>query len=112
MSPIVIEQHPFLSASDRELSYTVLAVLSFSSARKRMSVILRDDSDGSIQLLSKGADNVMLKLLRDGNDLCVRLTEQHMQDHANDGLRTLVLARKDLDEVSFREWQVGCDASN
>ena len=29
----------------------------------------------------------------------MQITEQHMKDHSNDGLRTLVLARKTLDEV-------------
>ena len=90
--------------NNKVMSYTVLAVLDFTSARKRMSTVLRDDATGAIQLLSKGADNVMLKLLRGGQEQIVSLTEQHMKDHSNDGLRTLVLARKDVDEASFSRW--------
>ena len=47
----------------------LLAVLEFSSDRKRMSVVVRqhdDDSSGSVRLrlLCKGADNVMLERLK------------------------------------------------
>mmetsp|Transcript_45694 Transcript_45694/g.120430 ORF Transcript_45694/g.120430 Transcript_45694/m.120430 type:complete len:1169 (-) Transcript_45694:945-4451(-) len=90
--------------SNSVMSFTVLSVLDFSSARKRMSTILREDATGKIQLLSKGADNVMLKLLRVGQEQLVTLTEAHMKDHSNDGLRTLVLGCKDVDDASFERW--------
>jgi phospholipid-translocating ATPase len=49
----------------------LLAVLEFSSDRKRMSVVVRqhdDDGGGSgrLRLLCKGADNVMLERLQGG----------------------------------------------
>jgi len=91
-------------AGGKTLSFTVLAVLDFTSARKRMSVLLRDDATSKISLLSKGADNVMLKLLHAGQEELVRHTENHMQDHSNDGLRTLVLAQKAIDEASYQAW--------
>ncbi|KAL1507386.1 hypothetical protein AB1Y20_008228 [Prymnesium parvum] len=90
--------------NNKILTYTVLAVLEFSSARKRMSAILRDDNSGTIQILSKGADNVMLKMLASGQEELVRLTEATMKDHSNDGLRTLVLGKKDVDEDSYKRW--------
>jgi magnesium-transporting ATPase (P-type) len=46
----------------RLLRYELLAVLEFSSDRKRMSVVVRGPQ-GRLQLISKGADNVMLARL-------------------------------------------------
>jgi magnesium-transporting ATPase (P-type) len=46
----------------RLLRYELLAVLEFSSDRKRMSVVVRGPQ-GQLQLISKGADNVMLARL-------------------------------------------------
>ena len=46
---------------DRE--YEILAVLEFSSARKRMSVIVRDNEEDQIWLMCKGADDVILSRL-------------------------------------------------
>lgn len=43
-------------------SYKLLNVIDFSSARKRMSVIVRDE-EGNILLLSKGADRFVINLL-------------------------------------------------
>lgn len=40
-------------------SYKLLNVLEFSSARKRMSVIVRDE-EGNLLLLSKGADRFVI----------------------------------------------------
>jgi phospholipid-transporting ATPase len=44
-------------------TFEVLAVNGFTSARKRMSVVVRDP-DGQLLLLCKGADNVMIPLER------------------------------------------------
>jgi phospholipid-translocating ATPase len=57
-------QNPF---SDDIDEYELLNVLEFSSARKRMSVILRKlDDDRKIFLLTKGADNVVFERLAPG----------------------------------------------
>ena len=44
------------------LEYELLNIIEFSSARKRMSVIVKD-SKGEIKLLTKGADSVIEELL-------------------------------------------------
>jgi phospholipid-translocating ATPase len=41
-------------------TYKLLNVLEFSSARKRMSVIVKDETDGQIILLCKGADRLAI----------------------------------------------------
>lgn len=43
-------------------SYSLLNVLEFSSSRKRMSVIVRSE-EGTLLLLSKGADRFVIQIL-------------------------------------------------
>ena len=45
------------------VTYKLLHVLEFSSARKRMSVILEKD-DGQVVLYCKGADSILLKRMK------------------------------------------------
>lgn len=47
---------------DRIFRFKLLNVLEFTSQRKRMSVIIQLE-DGSIKLLTKGADSIIIKLL-------------------------------------------------
>lgn len=76
--------------------YELLDVLEFTSARKRMSVVLRklDDADGRLFLLTKGADNVIFERLKPGSEELKTITEKQLDDFANEGLRTLTLAYK------------------
>lgn len=76
--------------------YELLNILEFTSARKRMSVVLRrvDVEDQRLFLLTKGADNVIFERLKDGEEELKRETEQHLSEFANNGLRTLTLAYK------------------
>ena len=73
-----------------------LRMLEFTSARKRMSVVLRklDDEDGRLFLFTKGADNVIFERLRAGSDDLKAATEEHLSEFARHGLRTLTLAYK------------------
>ncbi|KAJ3387897.1 hypothetical protein HDU84_000433 [Entophlyctis sp. JEL0112] len=61
--------------------YEVLNICEFNSTRKRMSAVIRMP-DGSIKLYVKGADT----------------------DYANDGLRTLCLAYREISESEYAEW--------
>ncbi|KAG2267989.1 hypothetical protein Bca52824_062544 [Brassica carinata] len=80
--------------------YRLLNVLEFNSTRKRMSVIVRDE-DGKILLLSKGADNVMFeRLAKDGRKFEEK-TREHVNEYADAGLRTLILAYRELDENEY-----------
>lgn len=89
---------------ERLLRYDVLDVLEFTSARRRMSVIVRNCDTRAISLLCKGADSVMLPLLAPDQDELKLRTEQHMIDHSNDGLRTLVITSKELNEETYLAW--------
>lgn len=88
-------QTPF---SDGQIErYELLNILEFTSARKRMSVVVRkmDGDDRRILLLCKGADNVIFERLKqNGQDDLKSTTERHLQEFAAEGLRTLTLAYK------------------
>eukprot|EP01116_Phalansterium_solitarium_P015183 TRINITY_DN3338_c0_g4_i1.p1 TRINITY_DN3338_c0_g4~~TRINITY_DN3338_c0_g4_i1.p1 ORF type:complete len:1533 (+),score=566.23 TRINITY_DN3338_c0_g4_i1:101-4699(+) len=88
-----------------ERHYELLTSMEFTSERRRMSVIVRTP-EGKIKLFAKGSDAVMLSRLsvRAGPDqVAVRTaTAQHLDDYSKAGLRTLVVACKDLTEDQFR----------
>ncbi|BES87630.1 E1-E2 ATPase [Nesidiocoris tenuis] len=83
--------------------YELLCILDFNNVRKRMSVILKHN--GEIRLYCKGADNVVYDRLRKGDNEMKRLTQDHLNRFAGDGLRTLCLAVRDLDEDYFNGWK-------
>ncbi|CAG5116517.1 unnamed protein product, partial [Candidula unifasciata] len=87
----------------QEETYQLLGILDFNNVRKRMSVIVKKDN--TIQLLCKGADTIMFNLLDKKCDELKELTTHHLNDFAQEGLRTLVLAYKYIDEDYFLEWQ-------
>ncbi|XP_013169832.1 PREDICTED: probable phospholipid-transporting ATPase IM isoform X3 [Papilio xuthus] len=84
--------------------YELLCILDFNNVRKRMSVILR--KDGEIRLYTKGADNVIYDRLKTDCQQEVRSkTQEHLNKFAGEGLRTLALAWRPLEERGFAEWK-------
>lgn len=86
-----------------ERSYNLLNVLEFTSARKRMSVIVRD-YNGKLLLLSKGADSIMFELLAKNGREFEEQTKYHINEYADSGLRTLILAYRELDEEEYNQF--------
>ncbi|KAF5390158.1 hypothetical protein D9757_002920 [Collybiopsis confluens] len=87
--------------------YELLNILEFNSARKRMSVVVKrlDGNDNRTFLLTKGADNVVFERLRPGVDQSLKAqTETHLNEFANEGLRTLTLAYKVIPEQEYEAW--------
>lgn len=83
--------------------YELLCILDFNNVRKRMSVILR--RNGKLRLYCKGADNVIYERLKaDISDMKVK-TQEHLNKFAGEGLRTLCLAVRDLEEMFFNDWK-------
>ena len=66
---------------DETIVYELLNIVEFSSARKRMSVIVRGP-DGQILCLTKGADSIMIPLLHPGQEKMIQDTLQHLQGFA------------------------------
>lgn len=82
-------------------SYKILNVLEFNSTRKRMSVIVKDE-DGKILLLSKGADSIMFERLSKSGRRFEQETRDHVNEYADAGLRTLILAYRELSEEEYK----------
>ncbi|XP_070763654.1 phospholipid-transporting ATPase ID [Enoplosus armatus] len=85
------------------VTYQLLAILDFNNVRKRMSVIVRNPQ-GQIKLYSKGADTIIFDRLEPSNEDLMYTTSEHLSEFAGEGLRTLALAYKDLDEDYFEVW--------
>ena len=71
-----------------------------------MSVIMKDPYTGKIKLYCKGADNVISNLLNNKNPKLVKQTNDFLEQYAQDGLRTLLIAEKEIGEVEYREWSL------
>ncbi|XP_062869728.1 phospholipid-transporting ATPase ID [Trichomycterus rosablanca] len=85
-------------------TYELLAVLDFNNVRKRMSVIVRSP-EGRLTLYCKGADTIVYERLHPSCSKLMEATTQHLNEFAGEGLRTLVLAYKDLNESDFALWR-------
>uniref|UniRef100_A0A8B9QGZ2 Phospholipid-transporting ATPase n=1 Tax=Apteryx owenii TaxID=8824 RepID=A0A8B9QGZ2_APTOW len=83
--------------------YKLLAILDFNNVRKRMSVIVRSP-EGDLTLYCKGADTILFELLHSSCDSLKEETTEHLNEFAGEGLRTLVVAYKNLDEEYFEDW--------
>lgn len=91
--------------------YQVLNTLEFNSTRKRMSAIVKfkagqDGHDRErIVLMCKGADSVIYSRLKPNEQEVLRKeTALHLEQFANEGLRTLCLAEKELTPEEYAEW--------
>ena len=90
---------------DEFLKYKLLSLCEFTSTRKRMSCIFRDPQ-GKIILMCKGADTVITERLNHfslHSDIFFK-TQNYVDSFADEGLRTLYLAEKIIDEDVFTEW--------
>uniref|UniRef100_A0A8B9LU85 Phospholipid-transporting ATPase n=1 Tax=Astyanax mexicanus TaxID=7994 RepID=A0A8B9LU85_ASTMX len=86
-------------------TYELLAVLDFNNVRKRMSVIVRSQK-GRLTLYCKGADTIIYERLHPSCSKLMEVTTEHLNvSYAGEGLRTLALAYKDLDEAEFQAWR-------
>nr|KAF6346180.1 ATPase phospholipid transporting 8B3 [Pipistrellus kuhlii] len=83
--------------------YRVLAMMDFSSVRKRMSVLVRNP-EGAIRLYTKGADTVIFQRL-EKKGLMEGTTEEALTAFAQQTLRTLCLAYKRVDEDAYQRWR-------
>ncbi|XP_031494819.1 putative phospholipid-transporting ATPase 9 [Nymphaea colorata] len=92
-----------ISGEKGERSYELLHVIEFNSSRKRMSVIVKNE-ENQILLLSKGADSVMFERLSEKGRKFEEETREHINEYADAGLRTLVLAYRQLDEVEYKNF--------
>ncbi|XP_042303462.1 phospholipid-transporting ATPase VB [Sceloporus undulatus] len=96
------------------LTFDLLFTLGFDSNRKRMSVVVRHPITNEFILYTKGADSVIMDLLKDlpkanmPDEKSMRKirnqTQKHLDLYAQEGLRTLCIAKKVLSEDDFQKW--------
>ncbi|XP_042498743.1 probable phospholipid-transporting ATPase 8 isoform X2 [Macadamia integrifolia] len=84
--------------------YKLLHILEFSSSRKRMSVIVRNE-ENQLLLLCKGADSVMFERLSKAGQIFEVETKDHIDRYSAAGLRTMVIAYRLLDEQDYAIWR-------
>ncbi|CAE7664475.1 atp8b1 [Symbiodinium pilosum] len=90
-------------STPEEKVYEIVATNAFTSARKRMSVLVRETKGYSdtYSLFVKGADNVMKDRAR-GN--WSRKLEEDLNEFSNQGLRTLVLGSRQLGQAEVNRF--------
>ena len=97
-----------IDVMDSRETYTQLHELEFDSVRKRMSVLVQNDVTRALRLYVKGADDVVLPVVRNDNP---RVTQQ-INAFAAAGLRTLVVAYRDLSQAEYNSWHSVFHAAN
>lgn len=95
-------RHVYVEVHGQAMTYELLQVCEFTSARKRMSTVVREPS-GRIVVYCKGADTVVLPRLSPAS-LHVDATLQHLEAYATDGLRTLCIAARELEASEYAAW--------
>ena len=60
-----------------------------------MSVIVRTP-ENKIIIMTKGADSHIVPRLAPGQDELIETTNNYLQEYSKDGLRTLILAQKEI----------------
>ncbi|KAF8378492.1 hypothetical protein HHK36_029834 [Tetracentron sinense] len=100
---ISLHELDLMSCKKVERLYKLLNILEFNSSRKRMSVIVRNE-EGQLLILCKGADSVMFERLAKNGREFEEHTREHINEYADAGLRTLVLAYRELDEEEYKEF--------
>lgn len=86
--------------------FKVLNLLEFDSDRKRMTVIV-ETPEGEIQLLCKGADNVILERLaaeQTSDSAAIDDVYAQLSYYAKFGMRTLCVAYKTIDRGEYEAW--------
>ncbi|KAK9533376.1 hypothetical protein VZT92_008498 [Zoarces viviparus] len=98
------------------LAVQLLHILPFDSNRKKMSVVVRHPLTGQVVVYTKGADSVIMDLTEtpkgseQAREIYSRIREQtqnHLDGYAREGLRTLCIAKKVLEEEEYEVWLKG-----
>ncbi|XP_019936885.2 phospholipid-transporting ATPase IC [Paralichthys olivaceus] len=94
----------FIKVSELGVSrqYQLLALLDFTSQRRRMSVLVREP-EGGLKLYCKGADIVILERLQKDSPYQER-TERALELFSQACLRTLCVAVRSVPEASWKQW--------
>ena len=95
------DQNIEIIANGQKYTVALLNIIEFNSDRKRMTVVVRMP-DNKIKVLCKGADSIMMPRLNPSST--IEKTFQNLEEYGKQGLRTLLLASRDLTEAEYEEW--------
>ena len=85
------------------ITFEIMVVFPFSSETKRMGIVLKNKSSNELTFYVKGAENKIMKFINDKQ--INNIIERRCEDLSNKGLRTLVLAQKEIEEQYFNSWK-------
>ncbi|KAH7416452.1 hypothetical protein KP509_14G092100 [Ceratopteris richardii] len=102
-SSLVVKEFDLASGRKVARTYELLDLLEFSSARKRMSVVVKDE-ENNIFLFCKGADSVIFERLGKNGKEYEEATKAHLSKYADAGFRTLAVAYKKLELSEYESW--------
>jgi len=95
--------------------YKILHVIAFSSDRKRMSVVVRFP-DGTIRVLTKGADNVLKALASTDESVNSKTmwkhTDQQLHHFSREGLRVMLVGQRTLSMDEYKKWSLRYKAAS
>lgn len=94
---------PFSVGKVNEMHFSRLHVLEFTSDRKRMSVIVKDEN-GTKWIYTKGAESYVFPLCANNQSNIVSRTDAHISDFARQGLRTLAVARRRVGDDEYHSF--------
>jgi len=66
-----------------------------------MGIVLKEKASGRVIFYLKGAEVVMKNKVRPNQRVCI---DEACDNLAKEGLRTLVITQKSLEDATFREW--------
>ena len=82
--------------------YKLLNLIEFDSTRKRMTVVVKTEEE-KILVVCKGADSIIEKRLVPGQEVLAK-TQKFLDSYAKEGLRTLLIASKEIPEDEYWTW--------
>lgn len=85
------------------LRFRLLKIFEFNSDRKRMSVVVKDES-GKMMIITKGADTVITKRMNSelqNHEDTLRHIQNYLNEFGHVGLRTLLFASREISEIEY-----------
>ena len=99
-----------ISICSEEKTFLILNIINFTSERKRMSIIIKDN-ENNIKLYCKGADTEIKKRIINNNENSkyIHIISKNVDRFSSRGYRTLMVAMKIIPEKEYNIWKKKLD---
>lgn len=87
--------------------YKLLHVFEFSSDRKRMSIVVKNNKTGKMHIFTKGADSLITPRLNQTSNQSkeqLEYTIKQLEIFGTKGLRTLLVASRAVEEAEYKQY--------